>query len=338
MKIGIVNDLPMAVEALRHVVALVPEHRVAWVARTGFEAVALCAADTPDLVLMDIVMPDMDGVEATRRIMESSPCAVLIVTACVEADTPRIFDAMGYGALDAVNTPTLDPADPHAGAAPLLAKIDMVNRLKGNGIRGRENARTLSAGAMPPLVAIGASAGGPAALGAVLGALPPDFPASIIIVQHVDERFAAGMAEWLSRHSVFPVRLAAEGDRPAPRQVLLAGSGDHLSFKTADRLGYTPEPRDSIYRPSIDVFFRSVAKLWRGEAAGVLLTGMGSDGAAGLKDLRDRGCYTIAQDEASSAVYGMPKAAAAAKAAVDILPLNGIAASLAKIFSPAKAG
>jgi chemotaxis response regulator CheB len=178
------------------------------------------------------------------------------------------------------------------------------------------------------LVAIGASAGGPAALATLLGGLPKDFPASVVVVQHVDAHMAANMAEWLEQHSTLPVRAAAEGDRPAAGSVLLAATNDHLVFKSAERLGYSPEPRDYVYRPSVDAFFRSVSRLWRGRAIGVLLTGMGRDGALGLKTLRDQGCHTITQDEASSAVYGMPKAAAKLEAAIDILPLNRIAPRL----------
>jgi two-component system response regulator WspF len=178
------------------------------------------------------------------------------------------------------------------------------------------------------LVVIGASAGGPAALAMVLGGLAQDFPAAIVIVQHVDEPFASGMAEWLGHDSALPVRVAKEGDRPAIGRVLLAGTSDHLVLKAADRLGYTAEPRAYVYRPSVDVFFQSVCRLWRGDVVGVLLTGMGRDGALGLKALRNRGHHTIAQDEATSVLYGMPKAAAELDAAVDILPVERIASRL----------
>jgi two-component system, chemotaxis family, response regulator WspF len=330
MKIGIVNDLPMAAEALRRVVALAPEHQVVWLAKDGAEAIELCAKRKPDLVLMDLIMPGMDGVEATRRIMANTPCTILIVTVSVETNTSRVFEAMGYGALDAVDTPALGSGDLLAGAGPLLAKIATIGKLIGDGAGPRNAVKPMCTSPISrqALVAIGASAGGPAALSVVLAGLPRHFGAAIVIVQHVDERFAAGMAEWLGQQSALPVRLAKEGDHPLPGTVLLAGTGDHLALKAADRLGYTPEPRDYAYRPSVDVFFCSASKLWPGKAIGVLLTGMGADGALGLKELRARGHHTIAQDEASSAVYGMPKAAAAANAAVEILPLKGIAPKL----------
>lgn len=183
------------------------------------------------------------------------------------------------------------------------------------------------------LVAIGASAGGPAALAAVLRSLPKDFPAAVVIVQHVDARFAQGMAEWLSQHSSLPVRVVSEGDRVTAGTILLAGTDDHLTLTGVDRLGYTSEPRRCSYRPSIDVFFQSVSQHWLGDAIGVLLTGMGKDGAVGLKVLRNKGHHTIAQDQASSAVYGMPKAAATLDAAMDILPIERIAARLVDLLA-----
>jgi len=335
MRIGIVNDLPMAVEALRRALAQQPAHRVAWVAYSGAEAVSQCAADTPDLVLMDLVMPGMDGVEATRQIMARSPCAILIVTVSVGANAGRVFEAMGHGALDAVDTPALGSGDVRKGAAPLLAKIDTIGRLIGD--RGPrhvvEAPRAAGSGAWRPLLAIGASAGGPAALATLLAGLPRDFGAAIVMVQHVDQQFAPGMADWLNQQSPLPVRLAREHDAPMIGSALLAGSNDHLAFKSPERMGYTADPVDEVYRPSVDVFFHSVCEWWRGDAIGVLLTGMGRDGARGLKALRDKGCYTIAQDEASCAVYGMPKAAAALGAAVDILPLDRIAAKLVQAIA-----
>jgi two-component system response regulator WspF len=336
MRIAIVNDSPMAAEALRRAVTSAPGHQVVWIARDGAEAVELCAQHTPDLVLMDLIMPVMDGVEATRRIMANTPCSILVVTVSVQTNAERVFEAMGYGALDAIDTPTLGSGDIRASAARLLAKIDGIARFVGNGakVRFAPEGNGAPRSSRDALVAIGASAGGPSALSVLLAGLPRNFPAALVIIQHVDERFAAGMAEWLGGNSALPVRLAQEGDRALPGTVLLAGTGDHLTLKGADRLGYTREPADYAYRPSVDVFFHSVSRHWPGQAIGVLLTGMGADGATGLKALRAKGHYTIAQDKASSAVYGMPKAAAAADAAVEILPLNRIAGKLVDTLAP----
>lgn len=337
MRIGIVNDLPIAAEAMRRVLALAPEHQLAWIASDGVEAVGHCERDRPDLLLMDLIMPRMDGVEATRRIMANTPCAILIVTADVDSNAARVFAAMGHGALDAVDTPLLGSGDLLAGARPLLAKIMAIGRLIGDGAaQNRGAGRTISRGSAHNLIAIGASAGGPAALAAILGGLPRDLPAGVVIVQHVDARFAPGLADWLGQLSALPVKLAREGDRVLPGEVLIAGCDEHLVFKSVDQLGYTSQPSDHIYRPSVDVFLDSTARRWIGTAVGVLLTGMGSDGAQGLKALRTKGCHTITQDRATSAVYGMPKAAAAIAAAVEILPLDQIAPRLVELFVSAR--
>ncbi len=274
--------MPLAVEALRRALAFEPQHQIVWVASNGAEAVTQCAADTPDVVLMDLLMPVMDGVEATRRIMAESPCAIVIVTVDIEQNVHRVFEAMGYGALDAVNTPALGIGNPQTAAAPLLRKIQNVGWLIGQrDNRGKVQVVPPKAGgARQRLVAIGASAGGPASLAVLLKQLPASFNAAVVLVQHVDEVFAAGMAEWLASESKLPVRLARDGEPPIPGQILLAGTNNHIRLLRNGSLVYTAEPRSFVYRPSIDVFFESVANYWRGDAVGVLLTGMGRDRCA----------------------------------------------------------
>jgi two-component system response regulator WspF len=335
MKIAIVNDMPMAVEALRRALAFEPAHQLVWVATNGAEAVRRCAELTPDLILMDLIMPVMDGVEATRQIMAATPCAIVIVTVDRQQNVHRVFEAMGHGAMDVVDTPAIGVGNPREAAAPLLRKILNVSWLLGQG-QARETpvpAPLRDAVQRQKLVAIGSSAGGPAALEHLLKGLPASFPAAVVLVQHVDQVFAAGMAEWLSTASGIPVRLARQGEPPSPGNVLLAGTNHHLRMLNNGTLSYTEEPVNEIYRPSIDVFFESVARFWTGDAVGVLLTGMGRDGAQGLKLLRQRGYLTIAQDQQSCAVYGMPKAAAAIDAAVEIRPLDTISTRLKEVFA-----
>ncbi|MGE6791531.1 chemotaxis response regulator protein-glutamate methylesterase [Pseudomonas guineae] len=333
MRIGIVNDMPLAVKALRGALARAPEHQVIWVASTGTEAVQRCREDTPDLLLMDLLMPEMDGVEATRQIMAETPCAILIVTSDVERHVSRVFEAMGHGALDVVATPALGDA-PLPDAATLLRKIHNLELLLGQKVarKALEPILRESSSCRQRLVVIGASAGGPASLVELLKQLPANFPAAIVLVQHVDETFAAGMAQWLASESPLPVRLARAGDVPQPGSVLLAGSNDHLILQRNGELTYNAEPSAHIYRPSIDVFFDSVVANWKGDSIGVLLTGMGRDGAEGLLHMRQRGFLTIAQDQASCAVYGMPKAAAQLDAASEILPLAEIGRRLVALF------
>lgn len=344
MRVAVVNDSKMAAESLRRVVADSGRHQVAWIAEDGAEAVRHCERDRPDIILMDLIMPGMDGVEATRQIMAKTPCAIVVVTASVAGNAAKVFEAMGAGALDAINTPILGLNGDGAGHEALLHKIDTVARL----IEAPKRiARVQSApppnpcanpGGCPPLIAIGASTGGPAALQTILTTLPADLGAAVVIVQHVDEQFARSFAEWLNELTALEVRLAQPGDRPRPGRVLVAGREEHLVMTAGGTLEYTPEPADYAYRPSVNVFFESLARHWRGRTVGVLLTGMGRDGGTGLLALRQAGGHTIAQDQASSAIYGMPKAAAELGAAVDILSLTDIGPTLLKSLTrPLKA-
>lgn len=341
MRIAIVNDSVMAVESLRRVISSVLDYEVVWVAGDGAEAVWRCSTDVPDLILMDLIMPVMDGVEATRQIMAQSPCAILVVTSTVAGNASKVFQAMGNGALDAVNTPVLGMSGDAAGKEELLQKVAMIAKL----IRQRKTSASdfdvsprvsPSASSGRSLVAIGSSSGGPKALAELLQSLPGDFPAPVVIVQHVDEKFTGELALWLDRQCPLKVRLAEKGDSLVPGQVLIAGNNNHLILKSDLTLDYTPHPVDMAYRPSVDVFYASVAENWSGDLVAVLLTGMGRDGAEGLLTLRNKGVLTVAQDEATCAVYGMPKAAAKIGAAERILPLQEIAPQLIRHFKNKK--
>lgn len=335
MKIAIANDVAMAAEALRRVVASTAEHQVLWIARTGLEAVRMCADNRPDLILMDLNMPELDGVEATRQIMEQSPCAILVVTGRPQDNVNQVFRALGAGALDVTATPVLQGKP--GGDAELLAKIRTMDKLirhsggsqammprsaaNGNG-HGADAAEAIER--VTSLLAIGASTGGPVAVSKMLAGWKPPRGCAVVVVQHIDQHFADNFARWLGEQLDMPVRAAEEGDELAAGVVLIAKSNDHLTLDQNYRLRYDAEPKDYAYRPSVDVFFRCVAQHWKGEAVGVLLTGMGRDGAEGLLAMRRAGQTTIAQDQGSSAVYGMPRAAAELDAAQMILPLAKI--------------
>lgn len=330
MRIAIVNDLAIAIEVLRRVVGTDPRHRVLWVARDGAEALVRAQQDRPDLILMDLLMPGMDGVEATRRIMAEAPCPILVVTGSVGHRAGMVFEAMGHGALDAVNLPVLT-APPEQAGAELLRKIAVLEKLQG-GSTGRSAAAAPGPRPGMPMIAIGSSTGGPKILVEVLKLLPPTLPAALVVIQHIDRQFAGGLVDWLDQLIPLPVRVAAEGERPAAGTVLVAASNDHLVLRPNGTLGYTAEPREQPYRPSVDVFFQSLVSNWRPPGQAVLLTGMGRDGAEGLLALRQAGWHTIAQDEASSVVYGMPRAAAELGAAMEILPAEAIAPCLLRQF------
>ncbi|MCX7019684.1 MAG: chemotaxis-specific protein-glutamate methyltransferase CheB [bacterium] len=335
MRIAIVNDTEIALEALRRVIILSGKHKVAWAARNGLEAFDLCRKDRPDLILMDLVMPVMNGVEATRRIMQSCPTLILVVTASIDTNCGQVFEAMGAGALDAVATPNLTNA---AGQQKLLAKIEIFKKLS--------LPEDPLPAALPPaaqklqateetncLVVLGASAGGPAAVAQILAQLPAVLAAAVVIIQHVDAQFASGLASWLDSQSLMRVRLARDNEPPQTGAALVAGTKDHLVLNRSGLLSYTTEPMNLNYRPSVDVFLASALKNWTKPMIGVLLTGMGRDGARELKNLRMSGHPTIAQDRATSAVYGMPKAAAEMGAASEILPLEMIPSRIAALVN-----
>jgi len=329
LDIGIVNDLTICIESLQKVLATTPEHRVVWVARNGQEAVECCTKHMPDLILMDLIMPVMNGVEATRKIMQSSPCPILIVTSTVTGNSAKVFEAMSAGALDAVTTPVIGKTGETVNDEEFLRKIQRIGQLTGSlrkepdtGTKVIEKPKVQIDGV--DLVVLGCSTGGPKILIEILSALPKNFPASIIIIQHMDEQFTPGFVKWINSQIDLPVRVVRDGTLPEPGKVLIACTGDHLVMTSTLTLTYTQNPKDNFYHPSIDVFFSSVARFWPGYGVAALLTGMGRDGAEGLLALHNRNWYTIAQDRDSSIVYGMPKAAAQLKAATDILPASKI--------------
>lgn len=334
MRIGIANDLALAREALRRAVVSTLEHQVVWLANDGAAALAAALREPVDLILMDLIMPVVDGVEATRRIMAEAPCAILVVTASVSRNVGKVYEAMGLGALDAVDTPTLGAGGDVAGAATLLAKIATIGKLTG---KSSGNYAVIRAAPTPapvqpipgtPLVAIGASTGGPNALAEVLGSLPRTWDAAMVVIQHVDVAFASGLARWLKEKSGLAVEIAEAGARPEAGKVALAATNDHLVLDPSGRFAYIMEPKTLYFRPSLDIFFESAAAHWRSGGAAVVLTGMGRDGAAGLLRLRHAGWLTIAQDEATSVVWGMPRAAAEVGAAALVLPISRIGAAL----------
>ena len=331
MRIAIVNDLSLAVEILRRIVLDSAVHKVAWVAQTGEEAVRKCNADIPDLILMDLFMPDMDGVEATRRIMYASPCPILVVTATMEDNTGKVFEAMGHGALDAINTPMMGSGESaRKSRDALLKKIAIIEKLSRNSQVSpiQRQSKAAPGPKVSSLIAMGASTGGPKALAEILSRMPANLGAGILIAQHVDGEFSAGMAKWLDEQSPLSVRLAEVGAYPSRGTALLAGKNDHLVLTANLDLAYIKEPIATPFRPSVDVLFKSVAAHWPSMGIAVLLTGMGRDGAEGMKMLHRVGWHTIAQDEATSVVYGMPKAARDLGAASEILPIDQIAPAI----------
>ncbi len=333
MKVAIINNKQAARRELIRIVGQASDHEVVWSTSSGASAIEFCKAVKPELILMDPLVRDMDGIKVIRQIMAETPCAILIVTGSIDDRHEMVFDALGAGAIDAVNTPILDSDNYEMAASALLKKISIIHVLTRDDVvlpQSQYN-ESLSPQDRPldkNLVVIGCSSGGPEALAELLGNLPKGFQSPIVVVQHVDAAFAPGLAKWLNVKSPVPVELAREGDELLPGRVLVAATNSHLVMSEEGRLGYSDEPSDSSYRPSVDVFFESVARNWKQSVTAIILTGMGRDGSKGLLELHRKGAYTIAQDKFTSAVFGMPKAAIESGAAIDVLPINRIADAL----------
>jgi chemotaxis response regulator CheB len=325
MKIAVVDPSSQVVRAVERALAG-SGHSLEWHSASAVEALRRCDAQPPDLLLVGLRVSDLKAVELTRRLVAKRACAVVLL-AGPAAEMASAYDAMGAGALDVVKAPSFDAQGEVLGAEALRAKIRTAGRLLGQTSSANLPALAPEADATapPPLVAIGASTGGPQALLTVLSALPKPFAGAIVIVQHVDGEFSAGLASWLGDTSGMRVELARPGSMPTAGMALLAGTEEHLIMAAGGSLRYTPTPRELPYRPSVDVLFTSLVQHWKTPGVAALLTGMGRDGAQGLHKLRQAGWLTIAQDEASSVVYGMPKAAALLGAAARVLALVDVA-------------
>ena len=353
----IVDDSAVQRRFLRAAVEADPDFSVIGEARNGREAVALVARLRPTAVLMDLDLPLMGGIEAIERIMSATPTPILVYSAFVAGpDSENALQALAAGAVDVLAKPGPDDSGTLEQYAAVLrrrlrvaARVRVIThprgRLRSQGMVGSVSAlgggsrRPLSSappaddddaqGGSVKLVVIGASTGGPQALLAVLGELPKDLCQAVLVVQHMAEGFIPGLVSWLDGLVPLPVVVGESGRRLAPGTVTIAPSGGNLLVQD-DRLRVLCVPPDpgQFHVPGIDATFRSVAQALGPDAVGVLLTGMGRDGAAGLLSLRGRGALTLGQDEATSTVYGMPAAAFALDAVVRQLPLGEIAPAL----------
>lgn len=339
IRILIADDSTLVRTVLRDLLARDPELEVVGEAGDGRSAVELTARLRPDLVIMDVMMPVLDGIEAVAAIMAATPTPILMLSANTDPqDSRSAFSAIRFGALDVMAKPAgISGAAGPELAEQLVAKVRSLSR-----IRVMHHFRPNRPAPAPPataagqrrILAIGASTGGPRAILKLLKELPANFPAAVLVVQHIADGFAPGFAEWLDREVPLPVQLARAGE-PLPRgRVLVAPNGVHLTV--GDRsVQLSQSPPLHSCRPAVDALFGSLAESGlAAETVGVILTGMGNDGAAGLKRLREQGAYTLAQNEASSAVYGMPKVAIDSGAVDRVLALADLPEAIKPLFTP----
>ncbi len=334
IRVLVAEDSATAREALLATFATDRGVEVVGVAKDGAEAVALTVRLRPDIVTMDIHMPVLDGYEATRRIMAEAPTPILIVSSSIDvSDAQSSLNALRAGALDLCEKPSFaaDAAAEDARARFLdmvraLADVRVVRRTRA-APRARSNVNDRR-GESAEIVAIAASTGGPAALAQLVAALPADLPVPMLAVQHNTRGFMPALAGWLNSAGDLRVRIADRGDRPEPGTLYLAADDHHLGVDGQRRIALDERPPIGGFRPSATFLFESVGRAYGPGALAVMLTGMGSDGVDGLRRLREAGGRTFAQDEASSVVFGMPRAAIAAGVADEVIALADLPARI----------
>lgn len=342
----LVDDSGIERRFIRAAIAADPGIEVVGEARTGRDAIALVERLRPSAVVLDLELPGLAAIEIIERIMAIRPTPILVCS--TEGDAERAAAALAAGAIDVVARPSARGADRSSYAEALRRGVRVASRVKViTHPRGRLNSGSPSTpasstpGGWPirrategtiDLIAIGASTGGPQALAHLLGALPADFEPAVVVVQHMADGFIEGLANWLDELCALPVGVARSGARLLPRTVMIAPSARNLIVNDHLRVSIEEPPASQFHVPGVDVTFESIARAIGPRAVGVLLTGMGRDGAIGLKAMRDAGAITIGQDEDSSAVWGMPAAAAACGAVQRQLPLTEIAAELVAIL------
>jgi len=332
-------------EFLVHVLGSDPDIQVIGTANDGQHAIEVVERDRPNVITMDIHMPKVDGLEATRRIMETHPTPIVIVSGSTDPhEVVTTFRAMEVGALAVLRRPAgIGHPDHEATARELVQTVKLMSEVKV--VRRWSRARRTAPAPRPAetglaresakvrVVALGASTGGPPVLQIILSALPKDFPAPVVIVQHMAAGFVRGFVEWLAQSSSLPVHLATHGEHILPGHVYIAPDECHMKLERGGRIALTKEEPENGLRPSVSHLFRSIAEVYGHDAAAGLLTGMGRDGAEELRRLKEKGALTFAQDKDSSVVHGMPGEAIRLDAAMFVLPPDKIAAVLTNMAS-----
>lgn len=340
VKVLVVDDSALMRGLISKMLGRYPGIQVLGTAMNGKDALSKIQVLKPDVVTLDVEMPVMDGLAALRRIMRESPVPVIMFSTLTAAGTRATIEALALGAFDFVTKPA-SPAALEPVVAELAGKITAAAAVppgraarRFSAPRAKRPVVSRTARVKTRLVVVGTSTGGPAALHTVISSLPPDFPAAVVVVQHIQEGFSKPLAEHLARRSRLPVRHAEPGDKVLPGQVLVAPAGFDLSFRgraggasvVLDR-GKGPVPPGG-FRPSVDGVMISAARVFGEAAMGVLMTGMGRDGARGMAEIKRHNGRTIAEAESTCVVFGMPKAAIEAGAADRVVPLPEIASEI----------
>ena len=345
IKVLVVDDSPVVREFLVHILSSDPVLTVIGTAGDGEEALDIVRRQRPDVITMDIHMPKMNGLDATRLIMETDPTPIVIVSGTEDpSEVATTFNAMDAGALALLRRPAgIGHPDHEAMAQDMIQTVKLMSEVKviRRWPRKRPAAPTPRTGkvglaresARIRVVAMGASTGGPPALETILAALSKDFPVPILIVQHMAPGFIKGFARWLAASTGMPVHVATHGESLLPGHVYVAPDDHQMKVDREGKIALTKNDPEHGLRPSISYLFRAVAAVYGADAVVGLLTGMGRDGASELRLLKEHGAVTFAQDRDSSVVHGMPGEAIKLDAAMLVLPLEKIAAVLTNLVN-----
>jgi two-component system chemotaxis response regulator CheB len=342
----VVDDSKVAQMLLVHILESDSQIRIAGVVDDGQAAVHFVTQTPPDVILMDIHMPGMDGFEATRRIMETRPVPIVVCTATANPqEVATTFRVMEAGALACVEKPVgREHPEFERMAAHLRDTVKMMSEVKlvrrwrrapkaVPGVPRRRPAGVKSPTGGIEVVGIGASTGGPQVLQEIFASLPKAFPVPILVVQHIAHGFLPGLAEWLNQTTAFRVHIGAHGMVPMAGHAYLAPDGFHMGVSASGGIVLTTGVEENHHRPAVAYLFRSLAAVYGPAAIGVLLTGMGTDGAAELRLMKDCGAVTIAQDRETSVINGMPGEATRLGGATHVLPADRIADQLVSIVN-----
>lgn len=338
IKVLLVDDSPLALAVLQRMLAKSPEIEVVGAVANGSEGLRLIPLVKPDVICTDLHMPVMDGLEFTREVMATHPLPILLVSISGQEDSLNAFKVLEAGAVDVFPKPRLNfELDFERHAPELVTKIKILagvhvfrrRRVEATSKIGERDNLKVSPNvavptAPPRLVVIGASTGGPSALLAILAGLPADFPLPVICVQHISEGFLQGLVDWLASRCRMRVEIARAGALPQPGTIYFPRENSHLLIDRFGRFVISAALPVEGHRPSVTVVMNSLAAYYTNSLLGILLTGMGRDGAAGLESIKNGGGITIAQDEASCVVFGMPQQAIALGAAQYVVPLASI--------------